>query len=117
MIGARIDGDSLEIEITGRDWWPHCLRATRLQSRLQVRLPLEHITAARAQPRRTGLRYLNVPAGGKRDRHGTFVWCRRRAPVLELHMDGQPYRHVVVSVPDPEPLAVQIRRTAGVPEI
>lgn len=118
MIDARIDGDSLEVEATGADWWLHFMRSTKLAPRLSVRLPLEHITAARtAKPRdRSGMRYLNVPAGGRRNRHGTFIWCRPGVPLLELDMDGQPYSHVLLSVPDPHRLAAEIRSAAGVGE-
>lgn len=117
MIDARIDGDSLEVEATGIDCWPYFMQA-RLASRLQVRLPLAHITAARTtRPRKFWMtRHLNVPAGGNRKRHGTFVWCRPSVPLLELDMDGQPYRHVVLSVPDPEQMAAEVRSAAGVGE-
>lgn len=116
MIDARIDGDSLEVEATGRDWWPNYTRSTKLATRLRVRLPLEHITAARtARPRKRAM-YMNVPAGGKRDANGTFIWCRRGLPVLELDMDGHPYEQVALSVPDPERLAEQVRNAAGVGE-
>jgi hypothetical protein len=118
MIDARIDGDSLHVEATGIDWWPHLLRSTRLTSRLALPLPLAHITTAgTARPRtRFMTRHLNVPAGGKRNRHGTLIWCRHDVPLLELHMDGEPYRHVLLSVPDPARLAEQIRSAAGVRE-
>lgn len=116
MIDARIDGDSLEVEATGIDFWPHVLNNTRLATRLSVRLPLQHITAARSAEPRKRLMHMNVPAGGKRDRHGTLAWCRHGAPVLELEMDGQPYKWVTLSVPDPERLAQRIRDAAGVNE-
>jgi hypothetical protein len=116
MIGVRIDSDSLDVQATGRDWWPYYTRWRRPGTRLSVRLPLAHITGARtARPRkRMNLLHLDVPAGGKRNRNGTFIWCRPGVPVLELDMDGQPYRHVMLSVPDAEPLAEQIRSAAGV---
>jgi|HubBroStandDraft_3_1064219.scaffolds.fasta_scaffold252934_2 hypothetical protein len=118
MIDARISGDNLEVEATGADWWLHFMRSTKLASRLSVQLPLEHITAARtAKPRqRSGLRYLNRPAGGNHNRHGTFIWCKPDVPLLELDMDGQPYQHVLLSVPDPQRLAAEIRSAAGVGE-
>jgi hypothetical protein len=116
MIDARIDGDSVEVQATGRDWWPNVGRGTPLATRLRVRLPLEHITAARAAGPRKHPMYLNGPAGGKRDGAGIFIWCRRGLPVIELDMDGQPYQRVTLSVPDPERLAEQIRNAAGVRE-
>jgi hypothetical protein len=116
VIDARIDGDSLEVQATGRDWWPNYARGMRLATRLRVRLPLEHITAARAVRPRKRPMYLNAPAGGKHDSDGIFIWCRRGVPVLELDMDGQPYERVALSVPDPEELAEQIRSAAGVRE-
>jgi hypothetical protein len=116
MIDARIDGDSVEVQATGRDWWPNYNKGMPLATRLRVRLPLEHITAARAvQPRKRPM-YLNGPADGKGDGNGIFIWCRRGVPVLELDMDGQPYQRVALSVPDPERLAEQIRAAAGVSE-
>lgn len=114
MIDARIDGDILEVEATGIDCWPY-----RLRPRLTVRLPLEHVTTAgTTRPRKLFMtRHVNVPAAdGKQSRRGTFIWCRHEAPLLELHMDGQPYRHVVLSVPDPERMAAEIRSAAGVGE-
>jgi hypothetical protein len=120
MIGAKIDEDSLEVQVTGGDWWPHCLNSSALTSWLIVRLPLDHITAARVHPPRKGIRHPNQPAHVQRD--GTFrgdglVWCRRGAPVLWLDMDGQPYTHVVLSVPDPERLAEEVRIAARAPEL
>jgi len=117
MIDARIDGDSLAVEATGLDWWPYYTRQTKLAPRLSVRLPLEHITAARAARPRKHPTHMNVPAGGKRNGTGSLVWCKRGAPVLELDMDGRPYRHVALSVPDPERLAEQIRDATGVREL
>jgi hypothetical protein len=114
MIDAGIDGGSLKFEATGIDYWPHLMSNTRLAARLVVRLPLEHITAARARPPRAGLRHLNQRT--RRNLAGSLVWCRRGLPVLELQMDGQPYQHVALSVPDPERLAEQIRTAAGVGE-
>jgi hypothetical protein len=114
MIDARIDGDSLEVQATGRDWWPNYNKGMRLTTRLRVRLPLEHITAARAVKPRKRPMYLNGPADGKGE--GIFIWCRRRVPVLEIDMDGQPYQRVALTVPDPERLAEQIRTAAGVRE-
>jgi hypothetical protein len=116
MIDARIDGDSLAVVATGLDWWPYYTKQTRLAPRLSVRLPLEHITAARAARPRKHPMHMNVPAGGKRNGSGTLVWCKRAVPVLELDMDGQPYKHVVLSLPDPERLAEQIRQAARVGE-
>jgi hypothetical protein len=116
MIDARIEGDSLEVQATGRDWWPNYNKGMPLSTRLRVRLPLEHITAARtAKPRKRPM-YLNGPAGRNGDGEGIFIWCRRGVPVLELDMDGQPYQRVALSVPDPERLAEQIRAAAGVSE-
>lgn len=110
MIDANIDGDSVKVEVTGLDSWPY------LRPRVTARLPLAHITAARTgQPRKLWMtRHLNRPTSARR--HGTFVWCRHDVPLLELNMDGQPYRHVVLSVPDPEQFAEEIRMAAGVPE-
>ncbi len=116
MIDARIDGDSLEVQATGRDWWPNYNRGTRFATRLTVRLPLEHITAARAAKPRKHSMYLNAPADGKRDANGILTWCRRGVPVLELDMDGHPYDYVRLTVPDPEQLAEQIRNATGVRE-
>jgi hypothetical protein len=116
MIDARIDGDSLEVQATGRDWWPNFGRGTKLARRLIVRLLLEHITAARAAPPREHAVHQNVPASDKWDGPGTLIWCRRGVPVLELHMDGQPYELVVLSVSNPGQLAEQIRNAAGVGE-
>lgn len=117
MIDARINGDSLEVEATGMDCWPYLLQSRG--ARLTVRLPLGHISAARtAKPRKLFMtRHLNVPTSvAKRSRRGSFIWCRHEAPLLELRMDGQPYGHVVVSVPDPERMAAEIRSAAGVGE-
>jgi hypothetical protein len=113
MIDARIDGDNLEVEATGLDAWPFVLRP-----RLTVRLPLAHITAASTgRPRKFFMtRHLNRPAGGQRNRHGTFVWCKHDVPLLELSMDGEPYQHVVLSVADPGQMAEEIRSAAGVGE-
>jgi hypothetical protein len=116
MIDARIDGDSLEVQATGRDWWPNYGRGTPLAKRLRVRLPLEHITAARAAPPREHAMHQNVPVSAKWDGPGGLIWCRRGVPVLELHMDGPQYELVVVSVADPGQLADQIRNAVGVGE-
>jgi hypothetical protein len=115
MIDARIDGDSLEVQATGRDWWLNYKKGMPLATRLRVRLPLEHITAARAVHPRKRPMYLNGPADGEGD-GGILIWCRRRVPVLEIDMDGKPYQRVALTVPDPERLAEQIRNAAGVRE-
>jgi hypothetical protein len=116
VIVAWIDGDSVEVQATGRDWWPQYTRNTKLARRLRVRLPLEHINAARSAPPRKRAMYMNMPAGDRRGANGTFIWCRRGVPLLELDMDGQPYKHVVLSVPNPDQLAMRIRDAAGVRE-
>jgi hypothetical protein len=119
MIDARINGDSLEVEATGMDYWPFMLHNTRLATRLDVRLPLEHITAARSAPPPDHFvaRHLNERGGGRGNRRGSLVWCRPGVPLLVLQMDGQPYGHVMLSVPDPDRLAEQIRTAAGVREL
>jgi hypothetical protein len=116
MIDARIDGDSVEVQATGRDWWPNFNRGMPLTTRLRVRLPLEHITAARTVGPRKRPMHLNGPADGKSGGNGILIWCRRGVPVLELDMDGHPYQRVALSVPEPERLAEQIRTAAGVRE-
>jgi hypothetical protein len=115
MIDARIDGDSLVVEATGIDYWPHMLRNTRLATRLNVRVPLEHITGARARPPNRFSAYMIQRT--TRTMPGNFNWYKRRTPVLFIDMDGQPYNSVVLSVPDPERLAEQIRSATGVGEI
>jgi hypothetical protein len=115
MIDARIDGDSLVVEATGIDYWPHMLRNTRLATRLNVRVPLEHITGARARPPDRFSTYMIQRT--TRTLPGVFHWYKRRTPRLFLDMDGQPYSSVVLSVPDPERLAEQIRCATGAGEI
>lgn len=121
MIGARIDDDSLEVQITGRDFWPHLLNSDKLWAGgLILRLPLDHITAARVNPPKRGIRYMNRRSRVLRNgrlRGGNLSWCRRGQPVLFLYMDGQPYHSVSLSVPDPEQLAEAIRAAAGVREL
>jgi hypothetical protein len=116
MIDARIDGDALEVEATGRDWWPNFSRNTRLAGQLRVRLPLEHITAARTGRPHKHAAYQNVPADATFAGPGTLIWCRRGLPTLELDMDGHPYEYVRLSVSDPDRLAEQIRALTGVRE-
>jgi hypothetical protein len=115
MIDARVDGDSLVVEATGIDYWPHMLKNTRLATRLNVRVPLEHITGARARPPDRFSTYMIQRT--TRTLPGVFHWYKRRTPRLFLDMDGQPYSSVVLSVPDPERLAEQIRCATGVGEI
>jgi hypothetical protein len=117
LIDARIDGDAVEVEATGRDWWPNIGRNTKLARQLTVRLPLEHIKAARIarRPHKHGT-FQNHPADGQRDGPCLLIWCRGGLPVLELDMDGRPYEYVALTVPDPERLAEQIRTAAGVRE-
>jgi hypothetical protein len=117
MIDARIDGDSLEVQIAGRDFWLHLLRSNRpWAGTIIVRLPLDQITAARVEPPKKGIKVMNAPT---RNAYGTgvFDWCRRGAPVLSLQMNGQLYEFVNLSVPDPERLAQEIRMATGVPEL
>lgn len=117
MIDARINAGNLVVEATGIDCWPYLLQSRGM--RLTVQLPLEHITSARTtRPRKLFMtRHLNVPTSvAKRNRQGSLIWCKHEAPLLELHMDGQPYGHVVLSVPDPERMAAEIRSAAGVGE-
>jgi len=100
MIDAQVTNHGLEVVLTDGDAW---LFAT--QHRWEIVVPLEHVIRAKVAP----------PVGFAVRKHvhdepgGVMVCARQRAPTVVIDLDGDPFRRMTLSVPDPENTVATIK--------
>lgn len=102
MIDVTVGEESLEIAITGLDAW---LMDVRRRS-VRVTVPFGQVTGVGVDPA------IGVGARGSHEmteREGSLVCAKRRGKVLRIDADGNPWRTVKLSVPDPEEMAATIK--------
>jgi hypothetical protein len=103
MIEVRVDGDSLEIELSSWD----AINVGTWKTHRSVRVPVRDVTDVTINPRfDLARRYMNVKASGRET--GMLVCAHRHAPALELEVGAPPYRSIILWVPDPEGMAREI---------
>jgi hypothetical protein len=103
MIEVRVDGDSLEIELSGWD----AINVGTWKTHRSVRVPVRDVTDVTINPRfDLARRYMNVKASGRET--GMLVCAHRHAPALELEVGAHSRR----ARPRSTPTAAAARGTA-----
>lgn len=104
MIDAKVSAQAVEIAITGLDAWLMDVRRTSVR----VTVPLDQVTGVGVDPR------IGIGARGTHElsqREGWLVCAKRRGKVLRIDADGNPWRTIKLSVPDPDDMAATIKTT------
>jgi hypothetical protein len=97
MIEARLAGDYVEIELTGRDAFSLFWKTS-----WSLQVPLDDVVRASTSPTfDQARRCLNEKASESRRTNGLLVCAHRGAPTLDLDVSAPPYARIVLGVPDP----------------